>query len=401
MRDISPRRTQPDDAYRVPDQTVSTREPPYELTSGERGPSIAIVHDYLTQRGGAERVVLSLLQAFPGSKLYTSLYEPDRTFPEFRKHVIHTMPINRFSALRRHHRRALPLLATSFSRTVIDADVVLCSSSGWAHGVSATGRKVVYCYTPPRWLYTDDYLGTARPVARMGLATVRPSLVRWDNRAARSADRYVCISTAIRNRIRSVYGIDAEVVVPPHTLDPHGPCHPVPGVEPGFFLCVARLLPYKNVDSITKAFRALPDQRLVIVGDGPERARLQSSAPANATLLSPVSDGQLRWLYKACRGLVAAAHEDFGLAPVEAASFGRPAAVLGEGGFLDSVAEGKSGVFFDEATPAKIAEAIRVMSAEPWNEHQIVAHAQQFSEARFIDRIQSIVADERAATAVA
>jgi glycosyltransferase involved in cell wall biosynthesis len=161
------------------------------------------------------------------------------------------------------------------------------------------------------------------------------------------------------------------------------------------------LLPYKNVDSITKAFRALPNEKLVIVGDGPERTRLQASAPANTKLLSSVSDGELRWLYKACRGLVAAAHEDFGLAPVEAASFGRPAAVLGKGGFLDSVAEGESGVFFDEAAPARIAEAVRVMSAQRWNEDQIVAHAQQFSEARFIDRIRSIVAEETMATTAA
>ena len=367
------------------------------LTSATRGTkrSVAIAHDYLTQRGGAERVVLSLLKAFPGAELYTSLYEPDQTFPEFGEHRIHTMPINSLGALRRHHRRALPVLAASFSRAVVEADVVICSSSGWAHGIRASGRKVVYCHTPARWLHADHYLRAERSLARMGLAALRPPLLRWDKRAARSADRYLCNSSAVQDRIRSAYGIQAEVVPPPRTLDPQGPLDPVPALEPGFFLCVARLLAYKNVDSIIEAFRALRHERLVVVGDGPERSRLQTLAPANVTFLASTNDEQLRWLYKSCRGLVAAAHEDFGLAPVEAASFGRPSAVLGHGGFLDSVAEAETGVFFDEPVPAQIAAAVQVMSAERWDEERIVAHADRFSEPRFISLIRSIVADER------
>jgi glycosyltransferase involved in cell wall biosynthesis len=356
--------------------------------------SIAIVHDYLTQRGGAERVVLSLLKAFPDSPLYTSLYEPDRTFPQFREHVVHTLPINRVGALRHHHRRALPVLAPAFSRVVIDADVVVCSSSGWAHGVSATGRKLVYCYTPPRWLHTTHYLGRRRLIARATLAAVRRPLLKWDHGAALSADRYLCISTVIRDRIRAAYGIDAEVVVPPNTLDSAGPAESIPGLDPGFFLCVARLLPYKNVDAVLGAFRSLTGERLVIVGNGPERGRLQALAPPNATFVSSVSDRQLRWLYRACRGLVAAAHEDFGLAPVEAASFGRPVAVLGQAGFLDSVAAGTSGLFFDEPTPEKIAAAVGTMSTRHWDEPSLLAHAEQFSEDRFIGRLQAVVSEE-------
>src|SRR5579862_2623768 len=107
---------------------------------------VALVHDYLTQRGGAERVVLSLTRAFPGTPVYTSLYDPDGTFPEFSEVDVRTLPINRVGLLRSHHRLALPLLAPSFSQLKVKADVVICSSSGWAHGTKVEGAKIVYCY---------------------------------------------------------------------------------------------------------------------------------------------------------------------------------------------------------------------------------------------------------------
>ena len=121
---------------------------------------VALVHDYLTQRGGAERVVLAMRRAFPSAPLYTSLYDPQGTFPEFQDAEVRTSSLNRIPGLRQHHRAALPLLAPTFSRFRIDAGVALCSSSGWAHGARVTGRKVVYCHTPARWLYQSDrYLG--------------------------------------------------------------------------------------------------------------------------------------------------------------------------------------------------------------------------------------------------
>ena len=146
---------------------------------------VALVHDYLTQRGGAERVVLSLTRAFPGAPVYTSLYDPGGTFPEFADLDVRTLPINRLAPLRRHHRAALPLLAPSFSRLRISADVVICSSSGWAHGTQVEGKKIVYCHTPARWLYQPDrYLrGRGRPL-QAAASVLRSTLERWDKRAA-------------------------------------------------------------------------------------------------------------------------------------------------------------------------------------------------------------------------
>jgi len=360
--------------------------------------TVALVHDYLTQCGGAERVVLELSAAFPGAPLYTSLYAPDRTFPEFVRVDVRTLDLNRVSLLRRRHRAALPVLAPAFSRLHVRADVAVCSSSGWAHGAQVDGRKVVYCHTPARWLYVQDrYLRTGWSAARLAMTALAPSLRRWDRRAALTADRYLANSTVVRDRIRAAYGVDAEVVPPPPALDPAGPAAPVDGLEPGFFLCVARLLPYKNVDAILAAFADLPDERIVVAGDGYDAARLARGAPGNACFVGAVDDIGLRWLYGASRGVVGASWEDYGLTPLEAASFGRPSAVLRAGGYLDTVVADGTGVFFDAPAPAAIANAVRSVAARDWDADALRSHAAAFSKERFASRLRAIVEEELSA----
>src|SRR5919204_3142757 len=174
---------------------------------------IALAHDYLTQRGGAERVVLSLVRAFPHAPLYTSLYDPLGTFPEFARVDVRTSPLNVLAPLRQRHRLALPLLAPAFSRLRIAAEVAICSSSGWAHGARVDGRKVVYCHAPARWLYqTGRYLGDAGLLPRAAIAALRVPLERWDRKAAAATSRYLTNSTWIAYEIRRIYGIEAEVL---------------------------------------------------------------------------------------------------------------------------------------------------------------------------------------------
>ena len=249
-------------------------------------PRVSIVHDYLTQRGGAERVVLSMLSAFPEAELYTSLYEADATFPEFRGVRVRTSPLNRSATLRAHHRAAFPLLAPAFSLTTLESDVTLCSSSGWAHGIRTTGRKIVYCHTPARWLYPDGvYLEAGLSKSqRFFLDLTGPLLRSWDRRAAATAHRYLTNSTEVRRRIQRHYHRDAEVLPPPPTMKVTDPQRPVEGLEPGYWLCVSRLVPYKHVKAVIAAFADLPGQRLVVAGRGPQEAELRQSAPANVRL---------------------------------------------------------------------------------------------------------------------
>jgi glycosyltransferase involved in cell wall biosynthesis len=350
--------------------------------------TIALVHDYLTQRGGAERVVLSLCKAFPDAPLYTSLYEPRGTFPEFGATTVLPSALNRLAILRRYHRLGLPLYPPVFSRMVVDADVVLCSSSGWAHGVRATGRKIVYCHTPARWLYQSSaYVGARR--ARVLRSFNRP-LEAWDQSAARTADCYVANSRVVQGRIKEHYGIDAEVIPPPHTLDPSGAQQEVASVRQPYFVCVSRLLRYKNVDAIIDAFRVLPELQLVIVGTGPAERQLRAAAPPNVRFIGPVPDADLRWLYAKAVALIAASYEDYGLTPLEAAAMGTPAVVLRWGGFLDTVRESETGEFFDEPRTDMIVAAVRRVLKDPPSAAALRLHADRFSEHAFIQRIREV-----------
>ncbi|HEV3281391.1 MAG TPA: glycosyltransferase [Acidimicrobiales bacterium] len=358
---------------------------------------VAFVHDYLTQRGGAERVVLSMAAAFPESPIHTSLYDPDATFPQFAALDVRPLSLNRVGVLRSHHRLALPVLAPAFSRLSVDAGVTICSSSGWAHGARVSGRKIVYCYTPARWLYQPQrYLGGASRGSAAALYAMTPALKRWDRRAAATAHRYLVISRAVQARVADLYGIEADILHPPVDLDTDGPAEPVPGLEPGFFLCVSRLLPYKNVEAVVAAFRRLPEHRLVVVGTGPLAPAISAGAPPNVSMAGQVSDAGLRWMYRSAAGLVAASHEDFGLTPVEAAAFGKPAAALRWGGFLDTTVEGTTGVFFDEPEPEAIAQSIERLAAMAWDAAGLRDHAERFSGPRFTARLRQVVDEEQA-----
>jgi glycosyltransferase involved in cell wall biosynthesis len=282
----------------------------------------------------------------------------------------------------------------------VDADVVVCSSSGWAHGVRTDAPKVVYCHAVARWLAQPDrYLGgddSGRTQAARGALTLAsPALRRWDTHAARSAARYVANSAVTRDYVHTHYGIEARVIHPPATvLD--APARPLPGLAPGFLLVVSRLLPYKHVDAVIAAFATLPDERLLVVGHGPERARLRAQAGANVEFRDHLDDGELRWCYEQAAGLVAASREDFGLTVLEAAAAGRPVAALHAGGFLETVVDGTTGVFFADPDPRAIADAVTRLRARPWDEHAIRAHAAEFAPARFRARMRDVV-DEVAA----
>ena len=362
---------------------------------GVDGPRVVISHDYLTQRGGAEKVVLSMSKAFPDAPIYTLLYDPAGTYPEFADRDIRVSGLNRIGLFRRNHRIALPILPVAASSTYIDADVVVTSSSGWAHGFHTSGRKLIHCHTPAHWLYTpDQYLSDDGDRAKRALLKVTSGYLKaWDRRAALSCDRYLAVSTMIRDRIKDVYGIDAGVLPSPVAMRTDAGLEPVPQVADGdgpFYLCVSRLLPYKNVDKVVRAF-AEGNRRLVVVGRGPEAEHITRIATPNVTLVSDLSDAQMAWLYRSCRALVAASYEDYGLTPIEAAVWGKPAVVLRWGGFLDTVIDGVTGMFFDAPQPDSIAGALRAFEAGGFDEQVIREHAEQFTEERYAQRLYAAV----------
>ena len=369
---------------------------------GTDGPRVAIAHDYLTQRGGAEKVVLSMSRAFPNASIYTLLYDPSNTYPEFADRDIRVSGLNRIGAFRRNHRAALPVLPLAAESMFVDADVVVTSTSGWAHGFRTRGRKLVHCHSPARWLYLrDQYLGAdASFLKRAVLTTTSPYLTAWDRRAALSCDRYLAVSSVVQRRIADVYGIHADVLPSPVAMTGTDDVAPVPQVQrwlddagaQGYYLCVSRLLPYKNVDVVVRAF-AGTDRRLVVVGRGPEADRIERMKTPNVLLVSDLTDAQLAWLYRSCRAVLAASYEDYGLTPIEAAVWGRPSVVLRWGGFLDTVDEGVTGVYFDQPEPAAIADAMDRFEALEFDPDKIRRHVEQFTEARFAESLYSAVDD--------
>lgn len=351
--------------------------------------SVAIVHDYLTQMGGAERLVLTMCKAFPEAPVYTSVYEPLRTFPEFRQIDVRPMPwLNSLSMLRKNHRIGLPIYGPAFRRLTVEADLTLCSSSGWAHLVNTSGTKVVYCYTPARWLYQSaTYTSQLSPAVRVGMRLLAPALCRADRVGARTADLYITSSTAVQRRIYDVYGRKSRVIAPPPAVSVEGPRQPLK-MEPGYLLTVSRLLPYKNVELVIAA-AARAGRRLVVVGAGPDRARLERVAGAHCQFLGSVSDSVLRWLYENCAAVVAMSYEDYGLVPVEANSFGRPVVALRWGGFLDTVVDEKTGIFCEELTIESLVAALSRCAHHGWDTAVLQDHAERFSEAAFVSALRS------------
>jgi glycosyltransferase involved in cell wall biosynthesis len=312
--------------------------------------------------------------------------------------------LNALGVVRKHHRAALPILPLAANSMHVDADVMVTSSSGWAHGFSTNGRKLVHCHSPARWLYLRDmYLGDEGGLLKRAVLTATSGRLRaWDRRAALSCDRYLAVSTVIQRRIADAYGISADVLPSPVAMSRASATEPVPELlqwlstggesdpNDAFYLCVSRLLPYKNVAAVVGAF-AGRGQRLVVVGRGPDADRIAAAKTPNVLMLSDLTDGQMSWLYEHCRALIAASYEDYGLTPIEAGVWGKPSVVLRWGGFLDTVEEGITGSYFDAPDAVAIGEALDHFETSSFDPDKIRRHVEQFTEERFAEALYAAV----------
>jgi len=352
---------------------------------------VAIVHDYLNQRGGAERVVLELSRMWPAAPIYTSLYRPESTFPEFRGRQIRTTPLD-LIPVDRGFRNLLPLYPAAFRMLgAIEADAVIASSSGWAHMARAAPGtlRVVYCHTPARWLYGGGHLN-GRGAQRLLAGAARPlfrSLRAADRAAAHRTDLYVANSQTVRARIRRVYGIDAPVVHPPVDVARFAPRPPGERL-----LVVSRLLPYKHVELVVRAANRL-GVGLDVVGEGPMLGELRQLAGPTVALHGAVDDAQLVELMERCRAVCVAAEEDFGLVAVEAQAAGKTVIAYGRGGALETVEEGVSGVFFHERSVESLIEAIRACERLDTAPEVLARRAGRFSSGAFRVRMARVLAE--------
>jgi glycosyltransferase involved in cell wall biosynthesis len=366
-----------------------------DFASRQRAPeapgSVVIVHDYLNQRGGAERVVLEMASMWPGAPIYTSLYRPRSTYPEFRRLDIRTTYLDALP-VDRGFRNLFPLYAPAFaSLGTLDADVIVSSSSGWAHRIRHSTRALhaVYCYTPARWLYGAVRLSASR--RQRALRPLLGSLRRADQTAARHADLYVTTSQHIRRLIRDVYGVDA-VVVPP----PVDTARFIPRPRGARLLVVSRLLAYKRVDlAVEAATRArLP---LDVVGDGPELHNLRARAGPTVEFHGELPDDATTELMEGCRALVLPGTEDFGITPIEANAAGKPVVAFAAGGALETLRDGYSAAHFSKPSPEALLDAVARCDAIETPPERLAANARRFSPAAFRQRLSTVLSDALAA----
>lgn len=354
-----------------------------------------VTHDYLVQSGGAERVAILLAEHFGEGSMTTTTFSPSTTHrvPDSVqvKELLPNLP-----QFAKQSRAALaPLAAAAFLRAAPTDEVMLASTSGWSHWMESTAPTVVYCHTPPRWLWApEDYFSTLpRPVRALADRMGAP-LRKVDRARARNRTLYIANSSVVRERIRASYGIDPLVIHPPASFTPDGPEDAIEGLSPGFVLTVGRSRGYKNGAHARNAFTGGELGQLVMVGGDKGSA---NDGPV--VELGKVTDPQLRWLYRNCRAVLALSHEDFGLTPVEGHAFGKPTVALRAGGYLDSCLEGVNAIFTDSMDTQSVRRAIAQLDRNKFDSNRIVATADRFAVDTFIGSIRE--ATDRAASLVA
>ena len=355
---------------------------------------MALVHDWLNQMGGAENVLEELVDLFPGAPVYTSMYAPERMPDAYRQWDIRTSFMQHLPGVTTHHQRYLPLYPQAFQRTDLsDYDLVLSNKSGFCHGVTTArdGRKalhVCYCLTPTRflWLYEQyrerEQIGG---VVNAGLQPVLAQLRKWDYAAAQRVDHFIAISTTVQERIARIYTRESVVIHPPVDTDYFAPDPAVPVGD--YYLIVSRLIPYKRIDLAVQAFAHLPAEKLLIVGDGRDLDTLRSRATANVTFLGRQSRARIRELLQGCKAFIFPGLEDFGIAPVEAMSVGRPVIAYGAGGALDTVVPGVTGAHFAEQTPDSLLAVLEQFDAGAYDPAACREQAALFGRAAFREKL--------------
>jgi glycosyltransferase involved in cell wall biosynthesis len=357
---------------------------------------VAIVHYWLLNMRGGERVLEALCELYPDADIFTHVYAPEQISETIRRHRVQTTFINKLPYARRLYQSYLPLMPFALEQLDLRAyDLVISCESGPAKGVLTRPDTlhICYCHTPMRyaWNMYQEYREGLSGLKRWAMSLFLHKIRQWDVTTAARVDHFVANSHNVARRVRKYYRRDATVIPPPVDLDRFGVAS---SIADGFYLCVGQLLPYKQVGLAIAAFSRL-GRRLVVIGEGKQRDELGNLAGPTITFLERLDDTILRDYYARCRALVFTAEEDFGIVPLEAMAAGKPVIAFGKGGALETVTPGRTGLFFHEQTPEALAEAVRAFEAV---EHtfvpaDIAAHASLFSKARFKESFRQFVDD--------
>jgi glycosyltransferase involved in cell wall biosynthesis len=353
---------------------------------------IAVVHDYFTQLGGAEKVAEELYRMLPDPALFTTVAFRN-CMPQFLKDIdVHSSWMQKLPKIDKYYRQYF--LLYPFAVGALDLsqyDLVLSSSSGYAKGVH-TNRDAVhvcYCHTPMRWVWS--FAGySQRESFGLGERAVLPILLRglkyWDEEAARQPDHFVANSQVVANRIRLAYNRTAEVIHPPIDVERFRPSADIGD----YYVVLSRLISYKRIDL---AVRACSQRRkkLMVIGDGPDRKNLEALAGPSVRFLGRLSDADVEHVVSGGRALLFPGEEDFGMAPLEVAAAGRPTIAYKAGGALETILENRTGLFFDQQTPEHLGDSIERFERQQWSMKVLRQHAEAFSVEVFQYRLRSFL----------
>jgi glycosyltransferase involved in cell wall biosynthesis len=353
---------------------------------------VALVHDFLLDLRGAERVFVAMCEAWPEADVFTAVYDEEGTEGRFADRRPRTSFLQRVRPTSRTFRPLLPLYPHAIeSFDLRGYDTVISSSSAWAHGVlvDAGAVHVCYCHNPFRYAWTEREatLRARHPLVRPALRVLLNRWRQWDWIAAQRVDRYVANSQLTAARVRRYFGRESAVLYPPVEL-----CRFERGPVGDQYMVLAELMAHKRIDVAVRAFNALR-LPLVVVGDGPEMRRLRRLAGPTISFTGRVSDQHVAELLSRTRALVVTATEEFGIAAVEALAAGRPVIALGEGGVRESVVEGETGTFFTPCDPDALADAVRRFDPMAIDPHACRAAAERFGAERFRSALKRIVAE--------
>ncbi len=356
---------------------------------------LALVHDYLMQDGGAEKVLDTLHGLWPASPIYTLLFDPKK-LPTFKGRDVRTSFLERLPLGRRKYQWYLPLMPTATEHyDLCEFDVVISSTSAFAKGVITRpgALHICYCHTPTRYLWSDthSYVNELRvpAVVKMILPPMLSRLRLWDRQAADRVDLFVANSQTVADRIKKYYGRESVVIHPP--VDTHR--FSIDKRPKKYFLTGGRLVAYKRYDMVIEAANrtGIP---LKIFGSGPVERELRKQAKGNVQFLGRVSDSEQAKLYAGARAFIHPQEEDFGITPVESMAAGRPVIAYRKGGATETVQEGLSGEFFDEQSWEELADHMIRFKESDWNPMAIKTYAERFSRKRFEQEILAYVQEQ-------
>lgn len=359
---------------------------------------IAIVHDWLVVPGGAERIIKIFCELFPDADLYSLVYEPNLMKDYLNPRKVNTSFIQKLPFGKKKYQAFLPLMPLAIEQFDFSSyDLVISSSSSVAKGV-ITGAKtlhICYCHTPMRyaWDMYHKYIeqNRIRGIKKAAVAAFMNYIRIWDRLSADRVDYFIANSQNVAARIKKHYQKESTVIYPPVNTEFYN----LGETQEDFFLVVSRLVPYKRIDLVVEAFNELR-LPLVIIGDGSEYKKLKFMAKDNIKLLGRLSDEEISKYYSKCRAFIFPGEEDFGITPLEAMASGKPVVAYRGGGVMETVIEGKTGLFFDKQCKEDLIEAVKkyIKYENGFNKYDIRNHALKFSGERFKKEIMSFIEEK-------